>query len=214
MTEQPAAARVELVATFRFWVRLTRSADRMATRTPPPDLRLPAAGKLPTSTAAAPPGRRAAPPVVAAPGGGGDGTALDQLGGGGFQECSGLELDVEARDYVEGARNDGVVRRIGRVKATPIVLKRGMFVPTPGGYVDTALWDWLQGMVDGATPPPRYDGKIEVRDAAQRRVVARWSFARALPLKVSGPGLNGKTGDIAIEELHLGHEGLRLEGTP
>jgi len=213
MTEQPAAAPIELVQTFRFWIRLTRSAERMATRTPPPDLGLPPSGSVPTTRATAPPGRRAAPAVVAAPSGGGGGDPLDRRGDGGFQECSGLELDIDTRDYIEGARNDGVVRRVGRVKATPIVLKRGRFVPPRGGYVDTALWDWLQGMVDGATPPPRYDGTIEVRDAAQRRVVARWTFARALPLKVSGPTLNGKTGDIAIEELHLGHEGLRLEGT-
>jgi phage tail-like protein len=42
--------------------------------------------------------------------------------------------------------------------------------------------------------------------------VARWTFLRALPSKVSGPALNAKTGEIAIEELHLVHEGLRLEG--
>jgi phage tail-like protein len=44
------------------------------------------------------------------------------------------------------------------------------------------------------------------------REVARWTFLRALPSKVSGPSLNAKTGEIAIEELHLVHEGLRLEG--
>jgi len=29
-------------------------------------------------------------------------------------------------------------------------------------------------------------------------------------MKVSGPQLNAKTGEVAIEELHIAHEGLRL----
>ena len=41
-------------------------------------------------------------------------------------------------------------------------------------------------------------------------VVARWLFERGLPAKVTGPQLNAKTGEIAIEELHIAHEGLRL----
>jgi len=40
--------------------------------------------------------------------------------------------------------------------------------------------------------------------------VAIWHFDRGLPAKVVGPQLNGKTGEIAIEELHIAHEGLRL----
>ena len=46
---------------------------------------------------------------------------------GGFAECSGLELEADVKEYLEGGRNDGVVRRVGRVKLVPLVLKRGMF---------------------------------------------------------------------------------------
>ena len=53
---------------------------------------------------------------------------------GAFAECSGLELEAEIKDYNEGGFNDGVIRRVGRVKLVPLVLKRGMFVVgTPGG---------------------------------------------------------------------------------
>ncbi len=67
-------------------------------------------------------------------------------------------------------------------------------------------------MVTGVLPVPRYNGQIEVQDPAGERVLARWTFDRGLPLKVNGPTLNAKTGEIAIEELHMVHEGLRLEG--
>lgn len=144
--------------------------------------------------------------------------AVAQLSNGKFAECSGLELEADVREYLEGGRNDGVVRRVGRVKLVPIVLKRGMFVGSPGGYADTQLWDWLTGMVRGVLPIPRYNGMVQVlapkvqmpAPNKSSREVARWTFTRGLPSKVTGPSLNAKTGEIAIEELHIVHEGLQL----
>lgn len=140
-----------------------------------------------------------------------------ELGNGAFAECSGLELEADVREYLEGGRNDGVVRRVGRVKLVPIVLKRGMFVGSRGGTADTQIWDWLTSMVRGVLPIPRYDGMVRVMSPRMsssqvnvRREVARWAFQRALPSKVVGPALNARTGEIAIEELHLVHEGLQL----
>lgn len=136
------------------------------------------------------------------------------LGNGGFAECSGLELEADIKEYLEGGFNSGVVRRVGRVKLQPLVLKRGIMVPDGGQYMDTAFWDWLTAMVSGALPILRCDGHIRVSDPAGAQVVAHWSFTRGLPVKMTGPALNAKTGEIAIEELHIAHEGLRLEAAP
>lgn len=141
-----------------------------------------------------------------------------QLGTGAFAECSGLELSADVLDHLEGGRNDGVVRRVGRVKLVPLVLKRGMFIPasapgaaTPSGSTaDTALWDWLTGMVSGILPVPRYNGLIQVWSPDGRREVATWTFWQGLPSKVSGPTLNARTGEVAVEEVHIVHEGLRF----
>jgi phage tail-like protein len=171
---------------------------------------------------------RIASPPPAAPGGSRTGSATatplsaaattqsgltDRLGTGGFQECGGLDLEAELRDYLEGGGNDTVVRRIGRAKYVPIVLKRGMFVATRGGYADSTLWAWMTGMVSNQVPQVRYDGRIEVLDPGFRRVVARWTFVRGLPLKVVGPTLNASTGAVGIEELHVAHEGLWMEAS-
>src|SRR6202022_421369 len=51
----------------------------------------------------------------------GSGQNGSTLGNGSFQECSGLELEADVRDYLEGGRNDGVIRRVGRVKLQPLV---------------------------------------------------------------------------------------------
>jgi phage tail-like protein len=133
-----------------------------------------------------------------------------QLGDGGFQECTGLEIELDVQELQEGGRNDGVIRRIGRAKYQPITLKRGMLSATRGARANTEVWGWLQGLATGEQLV-RYDGIVEVLDTASAKVVARWTFVRGLPSKVSGPQLNAKTGEIAIEELHIAHEGLTLE---
>ena len=134
------------------------------------------------------------------------------LGDGGFQECSGLEIELDVQELQEGGRNDGVIRRIGRAKYQPLTLKRGMLLAKDGGPADTHLWGWLQRLASGEDVV-RFDGVVEVLDtaAAAQKVLATWSFVRGLPAKVTGPQLNAKTGEVAIEELHIAHEGLTLE---
>jgi phage tail-like protein len=132
------------------------------------------------------------------------------VGDGAFQECSGLEIEMDVQEYQEGGRNNGVVRRVGRAKVAPIVLKRGMFYAGPAdSRADDTLWAWMQSILNDVRPVPRYDGLIHVM-SGDRTVRATWVFERGLPAKVKGPELNGKTGEIAIEELHIAHEGLHL----
>jgi phage tail-like protein len=211
----------ELVQSFRFQVHLLRSASpgptaaappflesrrsaviarRRFVRQPPTPPRVGAAGTAPLDR----------PPQPAR----GPGPPPDRLGDGGFAECQGLDLEADVKEYLEGGSNDSIVRRAGRAKLQPLVLKRGMLVVGDGGYVDGALWRWLQDMVAGVVPVPRYDGVVQVMDPTCRRVVASWTFLRGLPAKVTGPQLNAKTGEIAVEELHISHEGLRLEPQP
>lgn len=144
---------------------------------------------------------------------GDDGPEL--LGDGGFQEVSGLEIEMDVQDLDVGGANDRVVRRVGRARFQPLVLKRGMFAPAadgPDGHADPALWRWLQDVISGVRPVRRYDGAVEVLDQA-RTLRTAWRFERGLPAKVIGPALNAKSGEVAVEELHISHEGLVLEGT-
>lgn len=139
------------------------------------------------------------------------GDGAQRLGDGGFQEVSGLEVEMDVTEYEEGGRNDGVVRRVGRAKYQPIVCKRGMFAPS-GGDAEPELWQWFQDVVSGVRPVRRYNGTVKVQDQAGS-TRATWRFVRAVPAKLVGPQLNAQTGEVAIEEIHLHHEGLFLEGT-
>lgn len=138
---------------------------------------------------------------------GGSGSG-ESLADGAFQHCSGLEVSSDVQELEEGGRNDGVVRLVGRGKYQNIVLKRGMFYGDGDG-VNRDLWAWLQGVLSGERPVARYDGVVEVM-GVRDDVVARWEFDRGLPAKITGPSLEGATGEIGIEELHIAHEGLRL----
>jgi phage tail-like protein len=135
---------------------------------------------------------------------------IPALGDGGFQECTGLDVEMDVQELIEGGRNDGIVRLVGRGKFSPIVLKRGMLFPE-GGKAYSELWGWLQSILAGVRPVARYNGVIDVLSADGSDTIATWTFDRGLPSKIAGPQLNAKTGEIAIEELTIVHEGLRLK---
>jgi phage tail-like protein len=130
------------------------------------------------------------------------------FGDGAFQECSGLEIEQDVQEYLEGGLNDEVVRRVGRAKFQPLVLKRGMLY-SKQGQIDGRLWRWIQDVVAGVRPVVRLGGTVQVMSVGDE-VVARWEFWKGLPARLRGPELNAKTGEIAIEELHIAHQGLRL----
>jgi phage tail-like protein len=139
---------------------------------------------------------------------------------GGFQECTGLDVEMDVREHLEGGANHSVVRLVGRAKYTPITLKRGMVQARPG-TANTELWSWFDEIVTGEATRSgqrkvrRFDGLVELwdddaTDKHRGRPAATWVFRQALPQKISGPQLNAATGAIAIEELQLAHQYLRL----
>lgn len=201
---------------FKFRVRLDRSTSPGPTLSAPPKITLGSVSRIAAPPGSAPAVAGAGAPPAGAPGSGPPGSqdrppAPDTIGTGAFQECTGLEMESDVREYLAGGRNDQVVRRVGRAKYAPVVLKRGMLV-AGDSYVDATLWNWLTGIVAGDLPVPRYDGAIEALDPADvERVLARWTFTRALPSKLVGPQLNARTGEISVEEVTLQHEGIRME---
>ena len=136
-------------------------------------------------------------------------TTGDRLVDAGFQECTGLDLEMDVQELKEGGRNDGVIQRVGAGKYSRITLKRGMLYGADH-RINSALWGWIQGVLTGTRPVRRYDGTIQMMSADGANVLATWVFDRGLPARVAGPQLNAKSGDIAIEELQIAHEGLRL----
>jgi phage tail-like protein len=119
---------------------------------------------------------------------------------GGFSECSGLEMSMDVEEYKEGGNNGATLRFPTRVKWSNLRLKRGMAIADD-------LWLWHYGFVQGNVV--RRDGVVTLLDEQQNPVKV-WSFRRGLPVKWAGPSLNAAQSQVAIEELEIAHEGLKL----
>jgi len=121
---------------------------------------------------------------------------------GSFAEASGLEVTIDPIEYRNGSE-DITVRKIpGLKKFTNITLKRGVIG-------DLAFWNWVVEAMNGLVR--RTEGSILLLDE-NRQEVMRWNFKRGWPSKWTGPGLNAKNNEIAMETLEICHEGLEIDG--
>jgi phage tail-like protein len=135
---------------------------------------------------------------------GGD-TSDTPLCSGAFAECTGLEATMEPKVIKEGGRNYGVIQRSGPVTFATVVLKRGMTTTRD-------LYKWFE-LVGNGSYSYRLAATITMFDESGAGVLS-WKLEKALPVKFKAADLNAKTSDIAIEELHLAHEGLSLLPSP
>jgi phage tail-like protein len=127
-----------------------------------------------------------------------DGTAVK----GSFSECTGLDVSMDPIEYRNGSE-DFTPRKIPGLKKFPnIVLKRGIIG-------DLTFWNWMLEGMNGTVH--RTEGSIILLDEAKNEVF-RWHFKRGWPTKFTGPALNAKTNEIAIETLEIAHEGLSIDG--
>lgn len=127
---------------------------------------------------------------------------------GAFSEVSGLEASMEAFSFSEGGRNWGQHQRAGKTTFATLVLKRGM-------TADRGLWTWFQGVASGAYAY-RLNATLVMLGGGQAlddaKGVLAWEFANCLPVKLKAADMNATSSDIALEELHLNHEGMTLAG--
>jgi phage tail-like protein len=125
--------------------------------------------------------------------------AIDNIAEAAFSEVTGLEVEITAIEYREGADKLLTVRKLpGLAKYTNIVLKRGF-------TADLKLWQWIKSVLDGNVQ--RANVNITLLNN-QRLPVVKWHVREAWPCKYEGPDLNAKANDIAIETLELCHEGF------
>jgi phage tail-like protein len=121
---------------------------------------------------------------------------------GSFAEASGLEVTMDPIDYRNGSDDINVRKLPGLKKFTNIVLKRGIIG-------DLAFWNWIVEGMNGTIR--RTEGSILLLNE-NRQEVMRWNFKRGWPCKFTGPGLNAKNNEIAMETLEICHEGLAIDG--
>jgi phage tail-like protein len=139
--------------------------------------------------------------LVALGGTQGDGSLGSIIGG--FSDVSGLGVDINYSEYRNGNERFNTVRKVPNThKLDDVTLKRGLV-----GSDD--LFTWIKTVRDGTADPRQVT--ITLLDEA-RQPVATWTLRNAQPKKWSGPTLAAKGGgEVAMEELHLVHEGIEYK---
>lgn len=129
------------------------------------------------------------------------GTDGEPLVNAAFSECDGLEMSMEVKTIREGGANDRQIRLNGPVSYGQLTLKRGM-------TKSFDLWKWFHDTVDEPRLRANADVVMLAADGTTEQV--RFRLERCLPVKLKAPALNAKDGQIAIEELQIAYETLRL----
>jgi phage tail-like protein len=124
----------------------------------------------------------------------------------GFQEVGGLGIEITIAEYRAGNWKDNSSRKItGMYKVPDVTLKRGVI-----GAPD--LFAWVEAIRDGSQNELKtVTVKLLGEDRNPENPAQEWVLKNARPMKYTGPALNGKGTDVAIEELVLSCERIELK---
>jgi phage tail-like protein len=122
----------------------------------------------------------------------------------GFQEVSGIGMEVTVAEYRNGNEKENAVRKItGLNKSTDVTLKRGVI-----GSLN--LYQWLDEIRNGDQNAMR-NVTIHLQNEDHTTIVQTWKLLRARIIKHTSGPLNAKGTDVAMEELVLAYERLEME---
>jgi phage tail-like protein len=122
----------------------------------------------------------------------------------GFQEVSGLGMEVSVAEYRNGnSPTNNVIKVQAISKQTDVTLKRGVI-----GSLN--LYTWLDAIRNGDRNARR-TVRIMLMTEDHSAPVFTWRLLEARPAKYTTGPFSGKGTDVAVEELVLTYERLEME---
>src|SRR5215469_3312845 len=122
----------------------------------------------------------------------------------GFQEVSGIGMEVTVAEYRNGNEKENAVRKItGLNKSTDVTMKRGVI-----GSLN--LYQWLDQIRNGDQTAFR-TVLVHMQNEDHSATVQTWKLLRARIIKHTSGPMNAKGTDVAMEELVLAYERLEME---
>ena len=122
----------------------------------------------------------------------------------GFQEVSGIGMEVTVAEYRPGnSKENSVMKITGLNKASDVTMKRGMI-----GSLD--LYQWLNQIRNGDANSLRTI-TVSLMSEDHTQVVQTFRLLRARIIKHTSGPLNAKGTDVALEELVVAYERLEME---
>ena len=122
----------------------------------------------------------------------------------GFQELSGIGMEVTVSEYRTGnSKENSVMKITGMNKSTDVTMKRGVI-----GSLN--LYQWLDQIRNGDQNAMR-TVTVQLQNEDHTGVVQTWKLLRARIIKHTSGPMNAKGTDVAMEELVLAYERLEME---
>ena len=122
----------------------------------------------------------------------------------GFQEVSGIGMEVAVTEYRNGnARENNVTKLTGLAKVSDVHLKRGIIG-------SLKLYQWLDQIRNGDAGAQR-TVTVYLQSEDHASVVQTWKLLRARIIKHTSGPFNAQSNDVAMEEIVLAYERLELE---
>jgi phage tail-like protein len=122
----------------------------------------------------------------------------------GFQEVSGIGMEVTVAEYRNGNEKENSVRKIvGLNKASDVTMKRGVIG-------SLTLYNWLNQIRNGDQSAIR-NIVVQLQNEDHTSVVQTWKLLRARIIKHTSGPMNAKGTDVAMEELVISYERLEME---
>ncbi|MBN3584706.1 phage tail protein [Algoriphagus aestuarii] len=118
----------------------------------------------------------------------------------GFQEVSGLSVEIGVEEYAEGGENRFKHRMPNPVSYPNLVLKRGM-------AVSSQIAKWFKDSVEGF--------EFEAQDitvillSPEKLPLQAWNFVNAWPVKWSIEGFNAMENTMMIENIEFAYQYYR-----
>jgi len=133
---------------------------------------------------------------------------LDEAG---FQEVSGLSVEMETKPCQEGGQNQFTHKVPNGAQGGTLVLKRGFLATEKPLY----LWceQILQGNLDSMIQPASFNLQLlstytSPGSTATSDILKSWSFLRAWPTKWEIAGFNSEESKVAVESLELSYSSV------
>ncbi len=117
-----------------------------------------------------------------------------------FSECSGVNIEVDKEIYHEGGVNEQQRISLGQTRFSDITLKRGT-------TNDNTFSQWLGELFERRTQ--RRNVNILTYNQAGE-IMKSWCLIGAIPVGWKLPSLEADGNTVAVEELTLAFEGLKI----
>ncbi|NER84564.1 MAG: phage tail protein [Leptolyngbya sp. SIO1D8] len=119
-----------------------------------------------------------------------------------FSECSGLGVNLQVQSIIEGGVNDQQRLLLDAPKFSNVTLKRGV-------TNSLSFWEWLQKILANKTQQRRNVSILLFNQAGE--TMQCWTLIGAIPIGWKADSLQARSESVALEELTLAYEGLKLE---